>query len=634
MRDVVDLVPRFLFAASLSQIYFPYQSIKFAASFIMLSIAAHLFQTILESQVAIALAFIFTAALAQLPIIKLLYVNKPAWHVVTTVIVIYVFLAVLSRFAFKKNNEIHFFVEFVPAITMFFISIFWSSSRNLGGLSFLGQSEDNAAWLMGLSFGLSEGGGIHYVSEMSWASGPVLGVFSGWISGLKSLDLERSFVYFDNVGSLLSAFALLLILTVGTLVASVLRFAKKIGATWESLIPLAFGAFVVIYVSFTNVMRLGHYSFMVAIWLVVSAIAISEVGFTAHSNRDKSIQIEKFKPFLISVLMVASAQSWLAITPVAALICSYLIAKYAFTTYRQRLNLINFFVICGSVFVSVLLTYKILGRNLRYGLDIQNLKTYFLLEGATATVSSFLLAVFLVIPIIGLFLSQNSDLQVERQQRFLIPACMALSFALMMFISLPTVYGINYVIQKFEFLLFVTLAPFNFYAIAKIGSSIKHKFNTLLLIVLLLIVLMYDQSLNKGFSYPGLQRSEEVIWADTAEKELLNHPERKVVCLNTKEPDDVYSDVTAYECNRILIGIQGLEGNDDYEDWTRLGMWLVDTSRLRSLPDSYYEKMTFIVFDSNFSRNGDEVFMSAFDGIPWDKVRAVDLDGTVIHGSP
>jgi hypothetical protein len=201
----------------------------------------------------------------------------------------------------------------------------------------------------------------------------------------------------------------------------------------------------------------------------------------------------------------------------------------------------------------------------------------------------------------------------------------------MMLIALPTVYGLNYVIQKFSLLVFITLTPFSFYAIAEIGRSATHKFTTTLLIVVLLMALVYDQSLAKGFSYPAVGRSEKTIWAKAAENELVNHPERRVVCLNTKDPDTIYSDYIAYTCNRILLGIQGLEVNDDYRDWTSLGMWLADTSRLRSLPDSVYKNMTFIVFDPTFTRSGDEVFMSALNGIPWDLVRIVDLNGNQIN---
>jgi hypothetical protein len=625
------LAPKFLFAISLSQIYFPYQSLKFIASFNLLLIAAQLFQTILEAQLAVSLSFISTAALTQIPVIKMLFVGEPAWRVAVAVLTLFVLIAALYRSVVNKHHEGHFFVEIAPAIVMFIISFYWSSSRNLGGLNFLGQSEDNAAWFMGLSFGLSNGGGIRYVSDMSWGGGPVFGVFNGWIVGLKSLGLSREYSSFDNVGSLLSAFGLLFMLTVGTLISAVLSFARRIHASWEALVPLAIAASVVIYLSFASVMRLGHYSFMVAIWLVVSAIAISEVGFAAHSNRDKSFEIEKFKPFLTSVLMVASAQSWLALTPVAALICAFFIAKYAITIYHQGLTRINYLVIGGSISAAVLLIGKILGSNIKYGLDIQNLKTYFSLQGATATVSLLLLTVVLFVPLVGFFLSQNSDKQIGLQHSLLIPICIGLTFVLMMLIALPTVYGLNYVILKFEFLLFITLIPFNFFAIAEIGRSTSNKLNTVLIVGVLLMALMYDQSLNSGFSYPGVGRSQTTIWAKTAEAELLNNPERRVVCLNTKDPDKIFTDYTAYTCNRILIGIQGLEGNDDYEDWTRLGMWLENTSRLRSLPDSYYENMTFIVFDPSFSRIGDETFMSALNGIPWDLVRIVYLNGNQIN---
>lgn len=630
LRDFVNSIPNFLFAASLSQIYFSYQSFKFAASFILLSFAARLFRSILEAQLAISISFITTAALTQIPVVKLLFLGKPTWHVAVAVLAIYILIASLFQLFVKKPYENHFFVEIAPAIAMFIISFYWSSSRNLGGLSFLGQSEDNAAWLMGLSTGLTDAGGIHYVRDMKWGGGSVFGVFNGWITGLKSLGLSKEYSSLDSVGSLLSAFGLLLMLTVGICISAVLRFARRMQASWESLVPLAVAAFIVTYVSFASVMRLGHYSFMVAIWLVVSAIAVSEVGFEAHSNLDGNKKIGKTKPILISSLMVASAQSWLAITPVAALICVLLIGKYALTIYRQGFTKINNLVISGSILVVGLLIFRILGRYIKYGLDIQNLKSYFLLEGGATPVSPLLLIGAVAVTFVGFFLSQNSDIQFRVNHSYLVPICSGIVFALMMLIALPTVYGLNYVIQKFSLLFFITLIPFSLYAIAEIGRSITHKLATSLLVVVLLMALMYDQSLTNGFSYPAVGRSEMTIWAKAAENELVNHPERRVVCLNTKDPDAIYSDYIAYTCNRILLGIQGLEVNDDYRDWTSLGMWLADTSRLLSLPESYYENMTFIVFDSTFSRIGDETFMSVLNGIPWDLVRIVDLNGNQI----
>ena len=630
MRDVVNLVPKFLFATSLSQIYFPYQSIKFAASFILLSIASHLFQTILEAQLAVSLSFISTAALTQIPVIKSIFIGEPAWHVAVAVLTLFVLIALLYRSVVKKHHESHIFVEIAPAIAMFIISFYWSSSRNLGGLNFLGKSEDNAAWLMGLSFGISDGGGIRYVNDISWGGGQVFGVFNGWTAGLKSLGLSKEYSSFDNVGALLSAFGLLLMLTVGTLISGVLRFARKIQASWESLVPLAIATFIVAYVSFASVMRLGHYSFMVAIWLVVSAIAIAEVG-SNNSTPDGFKKIDTVKPILISALMVASAQSWLAITPVAALICVLLVGKYALTIYSQGLTRINYLVMGGSISVVVLLVRKILGRYIEYGLDIQNLKSYFSLEGAAVSVSPLVLTVVAAISLIGFFRSQYLDDQISEKQSHIIPVCTVIIFVLMMLIALPTVYGLNYVIQKFSLLVFITLIPFSFCAIAEIGRSTSHKLTTTLFVVVLLMALVYDQSLTNGFSYPAVGRSEQTIWANAAENELVNHPERRVVCLNTKEPDAIYSDYSAYTCNRILLGIQGLEVNDAYRDWTPLGMWLADTSRLRSLPDSVYRNMTFIVFDPTFTRTGDEVFMSALNGIPWDLVRIVDLDGNQIN---
>ncbi len=631
MRDVVKLAPKVLFAASLSQIYFPYQSIKFVACFLLLSIATHLFQTILEAQLAISLSFISTAALTQIPVIRRLFIGEPAWHVAVAVVVVYILVAALFRSVVKVHNESHFFVEVAPAIAMFIISYYWSSSRNLGGLNFLGQSEDNAAWFMGLSFGLSNGGGIRYLSEMSWGGGPVFGVFNGWIVGLKSLGLSREYSSFDNVGSLLSAFGLLLVLTTGSLISLVTRFARRAGAKLGTLIPISLGASMVIYVSFASVMGLGHYTFMVAIWLVISALSVTELNLDERNLRIRSKSIEVIRPILLSVFMIGAALSWRAITPVAIIVCGHFLIQVFNRFINQKLNKNMSLLILGMLIPIIFLFIKLFGSDTKRGLNLENLKSYFSLEGAAVTVTPLLLFLFVMVGVIGFLLLAEHVIEKRNELMIIVPAYMLLTFILMILIALPTVYGIRYVIQKFELLLFVTFVPLSFFTVAMFSQKLKQKYAAYLMVALLVLPFIYDGSTKSGFSYPGVGRSQKTIWSMSAEAELLNNPERRVVCLNTKDPDKVFTDYAAYTCNRILVGIQGLEGDDDYEDWTRLGMWLEDTTRLRSLPDSYYENMTFIVFDPTFSRIGDETFMSALNAIPWDLVRIVDLNGNEIE---
>lgn len=630
VREIVNLIPIFLFSASLSQIYFRYQSIKFAAAFILLSYAAYLFQNILEALVAIALSFISTAVLTQIPIIKFLFIAKPAWHVAVAVLTIFFLIASLFRLVVKKPKDRNFFVEIAPAIAMFVISFYWSASRNLGGLNFLGQSEDNAAWFMGLSFGLSNGGGIRYVSDMNWGGGPVFGVFNGWIVGLKSFGLSREYSSFDNVGSLLSAFGLLLVLTTGSLISVVMRFARRAEVKIGSLIPLALGSLMVIYASFASAMGLGHYTFMVAIWLITSAISVTEISLDECNLRIRSKNVELIRPILLSALMIGAALSWRAITPVAIFVCGHFLIQVLIRFINQKFNKNVFLLMFGISVPIVFLLIRIFGGDTKRGLNLKNLKSYFSLEGAAATVSPLLLYLFIIVGVLGYIFLTEYVSEKRNELTIIIPAYMILTFILMILIALPTVFSIRYVIQKFELILFVSCVPLCFFTVARISKKVKQKYAAHLLVALLILPFMYDGSMNSGFTYPGVGRAQTAIWARVASSELLNHPERRVVCLNTKDPDKVFTDYAAYTCNRILIGIQGLEGNDDYEDWTRLGMWLEDTSRIRSLPDSYYENMTFIVFDPNFSRIGDEIFMSALNSIPWELVRIVDLDGNEI----
>lgn len=634
-QEIANLFPKFLFAASLSQLYFPYQSIKFSLSFILLFFAAYLFQSILESLIAISLSIIFVAALTRTPLIQKLFNDKPAWRIALAEMAVYLLCAIVYRFVIKKNHKNHFFVELVPVVAMTVISFYWSTSRNLGGLNFMGQSEDNAAWFMGLSFGLSKEGGIRYVDEMSWGGGPVFGVFNGWIVGLKSLGLSREYTAFDNIEGLLSAFGLLLVLTTGSLTSVILRFARRVGAGLNALVPLSIAAITLTYICFTAVMGFGHYTFMVAIWFVACAVSVTELNLDSQLPKIITKERETIRPVLVAIFIAAAALSWRAITPVAILICGHFLfdAVHPSLFSRKKWSA-NKVITSGGLFL--LLTYlfiKIFGGDTKRGLSIQNLKRFFSLEGRAATVSPLLLFMFVIFGIAGFLLLTESLTGKRNELAIVVPAYMLITFILMMLISLPTVNGIRYVIHKFELLLFISFLPLCFFNVIRYSQKIKIKIGPVLLLSLLLMPVLYDGSLNSGFAYPGSIRAQKTIWAQVASSELLSHPERKVVCLNTKEPDETFSDYSAYTCNRILIGIQGLEGNNDYEDWTRLGMWLEDTSRLRSLPDSYYENMTFIVYDPKFSRTGDQIFMSAIEGIPWEKVRAVDLFGNIVHGN-
>jgi hypothetical protein len=626
----------FIIAVSLTQIYFPNSSVKFVIASIVVASVFSQFKSSLEILVAVSVAFSVVALSAQLPGMREVFIDQSVVATSAAVFVAIVVLAAVNRSKFSSVPQVSIFGNLFPAFVMFGTSYFWSASRNLGGLSFLGRTEDNAAWLMGLSFGLKSGNGITNISDLGWAGGPTLGMFNALAMSLQQASLSRGYTYFDNIDTIIRSFGLLLTLTLGTAVALVVQFALNQGKKFVVYLPVAVGTLVLIYMGCASAMRLGHYSFLVAIWLMIAALSVSETLQFKTLNIENRKTISVCQQFAIVALVVTASMSWRAITPVGLLIALYFISNAAFE-YRDifvnRFKKSPWVVlpIVGLTGVGLYSLYVFLGGDLENGLNLTTLKKILIIEGGTATVSVLVLIVLLVVTWLPYLLVNSESDERMKNHETVIPLSMLFVFVLMMFISYVTEgHGLYYAVQKYELLLAICMFPLAMKAIVRISSPEKSHWISLGSVLLVLSMFFYDGSLSAGLSYPGVDRSGEVVWAKVAESELRDHPERRVVCLNTSDPDTMFDDYVAYTCNRILIGLQGLEGNDDYEDWTRLGMWLTDTSRLESLPSSYYESITFIVLDPKFSRTADEIVMQAIKSIQWDKARAIDLDGNLV----
>jgi len=623
-------------AVSLTQIYFPYSSIKFVIASLVFTAIFSQFKSSLEILIALSVAFSVVALSAQLPGVREVFIDQSVGATSAAVFVAIVVLAAVNRYKSSSVSKVSIFGNLIPSFVMFGTSFFWSASRNLGGLSFLGRTEDNAAWLMGLSFGLKSGNEIRNIADLGWAGGPTLGMFNALAMSLQQTSLSRGYIYFDNIDTIIRSFGLLLTLTLGTAVALVVQFAVNQGRKFFVYLPVATGTLVLIYMGCASAMRVGHYSFLLAIWLMIAALSISEILQLKTLNVKNSKTISVCRQVAIVALVVTASMSWRAITPVGLLIALYFMFIAAF---ENRKIIVNRFKkspwvvlpTIGFTVIGLYTLYVFLGGDLENGLNLTVLKKILTIEGGTATVSGLVLIALLVLAWLPYVMVNGGSDTRKRNFETVLPLSMLFVFVLMMFISYVTEgHGLYYAVQKYELLLAICMIPLAMKTIVRISSPDKSHWISLGSILLVLSLFFYDGSLSAGLSYPGVDRSETVVWAKVAESELRDHPERRVVCLNTSDPDKMFADYVAYTCNRILIGLQGLEGNDDYEDWTRLGMWLTDTSRLESLPSSYYESITFIVLDPKFSRTADEIVMRAINSIQWDKARAVDLDGNLV----
>ncbi len=624
------VLPSLVFAAAISQIFFSVFSAKFIISLLILTVLSYISGTLLLTQIAIAFSVGSTALIAQLPLVSSLFIDRSS-HLLLFPLFLFFCLFRFTRHMMRDkftSRDINF--EIIPALTMFVISYFWSNDRDLGGLNFLGHSEDNAAWLMGLNFGLTESGRVNYSPDLSWGGGPVFGVFNALIMSLKSLGLNRDFQASDIADVIPSAYGLLLTLTIGVVLSTVLTSAKRLSCKVSHSWPIFALTTLITYLSYASVMMYGHFTFLVAIWLIMTAIGVSEIRDSVES-KELSKSSEIFYDLLVLILAVSAAMTWRAITPVALLIVAYLVIKRVFR-YREFLlvegkkSLQRLFVFAFSSFLVTIISYIFLGEDLRRGLVIENLASYFSLLGGAATVTNLTLFVVLTIAFVPFLGDVDTRYTIKNSQTFLVPVALLVVFSIMSAFAFKSFGGPKYVVQKFQMLVFISLIPSFSNSILLIAKRAKSIAVSLFAVLLVSLAILYEGSFTTALNYPRVMRTK-VSWGDVAKNELKNHPERQVVCLNNSDLD---SDYEAYTCNRILIGLQGLEGNDDYEDWTRLGMWLKDTTGLKNLPESYYQSLTFILWDQKMSRVEEEIVVDMIKSIPWDNVRAVDLNGDLV----
>ena len=109
----------FIIAVSLTQIYFPYSSVKFVIASIVFSTVFSQFKNSLEILVAVSVAFSVVALSAQLPGIREVFIDQSAAVTPIAVFVAIAVLAAASRSKFSSVSQVSIFGNLIPSFVMF-----------------------------------------------------------------------------------------------------------------------------------------------------------------------------------------------------------------------------------------------------------------------------------------------------------------------------------------------------------------------------------------------------------------------------------------------------------------------------------------------------------------------------------
>jgi hypothetical protein len=375
---------------------------------------------------------------------------------------------------------------------------------------------------------------------------------------------------------------------------------------------------VMIYEICGTILGLGHYPFLICFWLMSLGLMVNETI--------PELRQEKITSLLTIVLVLGAALFWQHITPVSMLISMILILspknRNALVEYLKRESARNRFIYVGVIAALSIPLYSFFWPQLRRVTEFDYIKKMVVIDGGVALVTNTF--GFAVVIAIVLLILDNKSIWPRVNIAAYFSSFLIYLFVIQIFSKSIAPYTFHYAYQKAYVLFIFIFIPWAFLSIVLNNKVRSNYFGPILVCLMLFVMLSHEGEIDGTFRYPRILRKSQNDWAIIGSSEILKDPSRSVLCLNTSD-DPKFTDMNAYECNRVLTGLQGNSEDVRFDSWSPLGIWVSPIDVLLDLPDSFYNDVTFIVPDSQSRQRGDEVIQKVIESIPWEIVKVVEL---------
>jgi hypothetical protein len=494
----------------------------------------------------------------------------------------------------------------------------WAERTFSSALSFLGKSEDNGEWLQYLAGTLENQNGKILGPFLQFEGIPGLSTINALLQGMQDLATNRQFVYLDNVLVLVHGYGLILTLVVASFVSFAVSALARRGCNALTIFATTVLISVVVYEICGTILTLGHYPFLYCLWFMSLGLMSSE---TLVSSR-----LKRFTPLLSISLVLGAALFWQHITVVSVSVSVLLMAERenisAVSKLASRSSMrTRLLVLCGST-IFLIPIYTFFWPQFRRVVDFAYIRKMLVIDGGVASVTN--LFAFTVILSVVLFVLEKNSTWPKRIISYYFFSFLFYLLVIQVASRSIEPYTLHYAYQK-TFVLFIYI--FIPWSILFVVTSIKvnaNYFGAALACLLIFVVLGQEGQINGTFRYPRVLRQSQNSWASAATTEILNDPSRSVLCLNTSD-ESKFTDFHAYECNRLLNGLQGNTYDVRFDSWSPLGIWESPIDVLLELPDSFFSEVTLLVSDELSRQRGDEVIQKVIESIPWGVVKVVEL---------
>jgi len=629
------LVPRlvlaFLNSSSIALIYGSPVTPGYWKLALPLFFFAYLVQQTLEFFLVISIGLSIIGSIAAMPGMRMILVDSsPAQFQILTLSTCFLTFQLFRKLDIpiflRAPNRDRFNQSHLAGVIALLATYFWSNHSNISAFALLSKAEDNAAWLLGLSSNIVPTEKLAFSLKSGTESGPFIAIFHFINQANFSLTHAGRFSYVDNSKVLLGEYRLITVLLIGFAASFTLRLSSYFRPSWKSLFSSLLVFAIVMMMAIGSVFVRGHLSFLVAYWLVTTAILYSL--YTGHSNSVSSHTSRSCHKFFCVILVMAASQSWKPLTPLVVFVLAYFLIDTIFSFKPNNVlkskAWIKVMFPSLAMFTLIFVTWKTLGPVLITSIH----PSYFgqlLSETGGVETPSYLFSSVLFVGLVLCVALTSKSLPLLATLRNLLGL---LIFYYLIILTASLTMGNhreNYASSKIGLLVFLT--SISVFACVSPTWSIKPTFQKSVVPQLLCVLLLIGEGSFIRQSQNMVQPREAAPnWIETAFKSIADSPELGIVCLPSMS--ETYSN---YLCNRMVQGLQGNTDDPNFDNWTGLGTYTKDPEFLVNLPQSFF-KTTVLLLPSDFSihqKFDDNVVNRVFERIPWLDTQKYKISGNV-----
>ena len=584
---------------------------------------AYLVQQTLEFFLVISIGLSIIGSIAAMPGMRMVLIgSSPVQFQILTLSTCLLIFQILRRLDIptflRPVSRDQFNQSHLAGVIALLATYFWSNHSNISAFALLSKAEDNAAWLLGLSSNIVSPEKLAFSLKSGSESGPFVAIFHFISQANFSLTHGGNFSYIDNSKVLLGEYRLITVLIIGFAAAFTLRLSSHFRPSWKSLFSSLLVFAIVMMMAIGSIFVRGHLSFLVAYWLVTTAILYSL--YTGHSSLVSSHTSRSCHKFFCLILVMAASQSWKPLTPLVVFVLAYFLIDTVFgfkpNNVLKAKAQIKVMFLSLAIFTLIFVTWKTLGPVLITSIH----PGYFgqlLSETGGVETPSYLFSSVLYVGLVLCVALISKSLPLLATLRNLLGL---LIFYYLIILTASLTMGNhreNYASSKIGLLVFLT--SISVFACVSPTWSIKPTFQKSLVPQLLCVLLLVGEGSFIGQSRNMVQPREAAPnWIETAFKSIADSPELGIVCLPPSS--GLYS---SYLCNRMVQGLQGNTDDPNFDNWTGLGVYTKDPTFLINLPQSFFKDIVFLVpIEASLLPDTDDAVVNrVFERIPWSIVQ-------------